>query len=119
MKAWEYEVDYGDAPPPATPFLPVGEPNGSYHVAAWWVDPSQTPSLDANQQVLQQQEVADLTAFARTGNPTGENTPLWPEFNGTNEVMSLQPGGDSQVMTTAQMSLDHNCAFWNSISPKP
>jgi para-nitrobenzyl esterase len=119
MPAWEYEIDYGDAPPPATPFLPVGEPNGSYHVAAWWVDPSSAPTLDANQQILQQQEVADLTAFSRTGNPTGQNTPIWPEFNGTNEVMSLQPGGDSQVMTTAQMSLNHNCSFWNSISPKP
>jgi hypothetical protein len=63
--------------------------------------------------------VADLTTFAATGNPTGKFTPTWPEFNGTGEVMSWAPGGDSQLTTTAQMALDHNCAFWNNLSPKP
>jgi para-nitrobenzyl esterase len=118
MPAWEYEIDDGDAPPS---YLPANLPNGSYHVGAWFVFPGMlgASSLDANQQVLQQQEVADLTTFAQTGNPTGKFTPDWPEFNGTNEVMSWQPGGDSQVMTTAQMSLDHHCNFWNKISPKP
>ena len=33
-------------------------------------------------------------------------------------VPAAQPG-DSQLTTTAQMALDHNCAFWNNLSPKP
>ncbi|MDT7739379.1 MAG: para-nitrobenzyl esterase [Mycobacterium sp.] len=117
MPTWEYQVDDGDAPLPSLPFLQPDAPNGAYHVAAWFVTP--TPGLDPNQTVLQQQEVADLTTFAATGNPTGKFTPTWPEFNGTGEVMSWAPGGDSQLTTTAQMALDHNCAFWNNLSPKP
>ena len=115
MPVYGYEIDYGDAP--TASFLTPGQPNGSYHVAAWFVFP--TPGLDPNQLVLQQQEVAALTTLAGTGNPTAPNTPTWPSFNTSHEVMSWAPGADSQVMTTAEMSLDHNCAFWNRISPKP
>ncbi len=115
MPVHGYEIDYGDAP--TASFLTPNEPNGSYHVAAWFVFP--TPGLDPNQLVLQQQEVASLTTFARTGNPNARFTPSWPEFNTSNEVMSWAPGADSQVMTTAEMSLDHNCTLWNRISPKP
>ncbi len=115
MPAWEYEIDDGDAPTAA--FVNPTEPNGAYHVGAWFVFP--TPGLDANQMVLQQQEVADLTTFGRTGNPTAKFTPTWPEFNDSSEVMSWAPGGDSQTTTTAQMALDHHCVFWNKISPKP
>jgi len=115
MPAWEYEIDGGDDP--LSSYEPAGVPNGDYHIGAWYVAAAM-PSLDANQQVLQQQQVADLTTFARTGNPTGALTPFWPEFNGTNEVMEWLPGGDSQIMTTAQMALDHHCDFWDKISPK-
>jgi para-nitrobenzyl esterase len=118
MPAWEYEIDGGDDPLGAeASFLNANEPNGDFHIGAFYDTPAS--GLDPNQEVLQRQEVADLTTLARTGNPTGANTPIWPEFNGTNEVMSWLPGGDSQVMTTAQMSLDHHCGFWNQISPQP
>ena len=115
MPVFGYEIDYGDAPTAA--FVPAGQPNGSYHVAAWFVFP--TAGLDPNQLVLQQQELASLTTLARTGTPSARFTPTWPEFNTSAEVMSWAPGADSQLMTTDQMSLDHNCAFWNTISPKP
>ena len=44
---------------------------GASHVGAWFLNPATTP-LDANQQVLQNQEVAYVTTFARTGKPTAE-----------------------------------------------
>jgi para-nitrobenzyl esterase len=112
MPVHGYEIDYGDPPPNSQT-----TPTGAAHVAAWFVFP--TSGLDANAQVLQQQEVSDLTTFARTGNPTARFTPAWPEFNTSAEVMSWAPGADSQTMTTAEMSLDHQCAFWNKITPKP
>ena len=115
MPVYGYEIDYGDAP--AASFLTPGQPNGSYHVAAWFVFP--TPGLDPNQLVLQQQEVAALTTLARTGTPTAPYTPRWPSFNTSNEVMSWAPGADSQLMPTAEMSLDHNCTLWNKVSPNP
>jgi para-nitrobenzyl esterase len=116
MPVYGYEIDYGDAP--YASFEPAGQPNGSYHVAAWFLNPV-SPALDANQQVLQNQEVADVTTFARTGNPTAQNTPVWPEFNRSASVMSLAPGGDSQVMSIAQIAVIHNCGFWDRIAPRP
>jgi len=69
--------------------------------------------------VLQDQEVADVTAFARTGDPSAADTLLWPEFNSSGEVMSLNVGGDSQVGTSGQIALDHHCGFWDQIAPRP
>lgn len=113
MPVYEYEIDYGDPPPAAF----TGQPTGARHVAAWFLTP--TPGLDVNQQVLQSQEVSDVTTFARTGDPTAQFTPTWPRFNKSGQVMSLSPGGDSQPMTTAEIALDHNCGFWDKVSPKP
>jgi hypothetical protein len=31
--------------------------------------------------------------------------------------MELEPAGDSEVMSISQISTDHNCRFWDSISP--
>ena len=116
MPVYGYEIDNGDAPPAS--FEPANEPNGSYHVAAWFLNPV-SPALDANQQVLQNQEVADVTTFARTGNPSAQNTPIWPAFNTSADVMSLAPGGDSQSMSIAQIEQAHNCGFWDGIAPRP
>lgn len=115
MPVYGYEIDNGDAPPAS--FEPANKPNGSYHVAAWFLNPV-SPALDANQQVLQNQEVAEVTTFARTGNPTAQNTPIWPGFKTSHDVMSLAPGGDSQVMSAAQIEQDHNCGFWDRIAPR-
>lgn len=115
MPVYGYEIDNGDAPPAS--FEPAGKPNGSYHVAAWFLTPV-NPALDPNQQVLQNQEIASVTTFARTGRPTAKGTPVWPEFNTFDAIMSLAPGGDSEVMSIAQIRAIHNCAFWHRISPK-
>jgi para-nitrobenzyl esterase len=102
MPVYGYEIDDGNAP--TAFFLPAGQPNGSYHVADWFL--TLTPGLDANLQVLQSQEVSDVTTFARTGNPTAQFTPTWPRFKlgeGVSQEMSLAPGGDSQAMSVAQI----------------
>jgi para-nitrobenzyl esterase len=120
MPVFAYEGDNTDAPPSYT--TPT-QPNGAYHVAeAIFEFPFGVfkVSLDANQQVLANQVVAEWTTFARTGNPSAAGTPTWPRFTeGSQQVMSLQPGGDSQVMSAAQIELDHNCGFWDKVSPKP
>jgi para-nitrobenzyl esterase len=112
MPVYGYEVDYGDPWPHAATV-----PSGSSHVAAWSLTP--VAGLDANDQLLQAQEVADVSTFARTGNPTAHFEPAWPQFNTTAELMSLAPGDDSQVMSVAQIALDHNCGFWDEVAPKP
>jgi para-nitrobenzyl esterase len=93
---------------------------GASHVGAWFLTP-QMPPLDANQQVLQTQEVAYVTTFARTGKPTADGTPTWPRFDPEDNPteMSLQPAGDSEPVTAAQVAAQHNCAFWDKLAPNP
>ena len=75
-----------------------------------------TPALDANQQALQDEEIAFVTQFARNGDPNATGTPTWPAFNASGDVMSLQPAGDSELVTTAELAAQHNCAFWDKVA---
>lgn len=93
-------------------------PAGAAHDNPWAsYEQPVTPALDANQQVYQDEELAHMTTFARTGNPTAQGFPIWPEFNTSGQELELAPAGDSETMPISQISADHNCAFWNSISP--
>jgi para-nitrobenzyl esterase len=112
MPVYAYEIDDNDIPPYAAA---GGVAAGASHVGAWFLNPV-TPALDANQQVLQNQEIEYVTSFARTGDPLTAGAPAWPRFNTTAEEMSLQPAGDSEVVTEAEVSAQHNCAFWDRIS---
>jgi para-nitrobenzyl esterase len=114
MPTREYEIDDNDIPP----YQAAGSgvvAAGASHVGAWFLTPV-TPALDANQQVLQDEEVAFVTAFARNGNPNATGTPKWPKLTNGEDVMSLQPAGDSELVTTAEMATQHNCAFWDKVA---
>jgi para-nitrobenzyl esterase len=115
MPVYAYEMDDGSQPGPF--YLPTDAPVGAFHVVGWNLYP--TSGLDLNEQVLQDQVLAEVTTFARSGSPTAQTTPNWPQFNHSHLVMSLAPGGDSELMTTAQISLVHNCGFWKGITPNP
>jgi para-nitrobenzyl esterase len=116
MKVYAYELDDNDIPP----YTVDGIAAGASHVGAWFLNPV-TPALDANQQVLQNQEVAYVTTFAATGKPTPNGAPPWPRFDPQNNPteLSLQPAGDTEPVTAAEVSAQHNCAFWDSIAPSP
>jgi para-nitrobenzyl esterase len=114
MPTREYEIDDNDLPPYRAAGANVVA-GGASHVGAWFLTPQATP-LDANQQVLQDQELAFVTGFARNGDPNATGTPKWPKLNNSGEVMSLQPAGDSELVTTAQMAAQHNCAFWDRVA---
>ena len=118
MPTYGYEIDDNDIPP-YTPAGPGVVAPGASHVGAWFLNPV-TPALDANQQVLQDQEIGYVTTFARTGVPTPVGAPPWPRFNLANpKELSLQPAGDTEVVTAAEVSAQHQCAFWDRIAPKP
>jgi para-nitrobenzyl esterase len=110
----EYEIDDNDIPPYRASGTGVVAP-GASHVGAWFLTPV-TPALDANQEVLSDQELAFVTGFARNGNPNATGTPSWPKLNNTSDVMSLQPAGDSELVSTAEMAAQHNCAFWDRVA---
>jgi para-nitrobenzyl esterase len=118
MPVYAYEIDDNDIPPYAAAGAGVVAP-GASHVGAWFLNPV-TPALDANQQVLQNQEIEYVTAFARSGVPDPTGAPAWPRFNPDNpEEISLQPAGDTEVITAAEVMAQHNCAFWDRIAPRP
>jgi len=116
MPVHAYEIDDNDIPPYA-PANAAGSAAGASHVGAWFLSPV-NPALDANQQALQNEEVATVTSFAKGGNPAAVGTPAWPTYNTSQNVLSLEPAGDSQLVTTAQMSAQHNCGFWDKLAPQ-
>ncbi len=119
MPVYGYLITDNDLPPyslTGSPFVPA--PAGASHVGGWYLNPV-SPALDANQQVLQNQEVAEVTTFARTGNPTAAGSPVWPSFNRSAAEMELAPAGDSQVMPAFMIGVIHHCGFWDRIAPKP
>jgi para-nitrobenzyl esterase len=120
LTTYGYEIDDNDIPPYAAAGSGVVAP-GASHVGAWFLTPTATP-LDANQQVLQDQELAFVTAFSQSGNPNGNGLlPKWPKVDPSNDPseMSLQPAGDSEVVTAAEVAAQHNCAFWDKLVPNP
>ena len=102
MPVYAYEIDDNDIPPYAAAG-PGVVAAGASHVGAWFLNPV-TPALDADQQVLQNQEIEYVTAFARTGIPTPTGAPPGRRFNPSNpEEISLQPAGDTEVITVAEI----------------
>jgi para-nitrobenzyl esterase len=122
MPVYAYEGDTPDLPPYTTG---TATPLGSMHD---WEPGYLFPTamgipviLDADQATLRSELITQFTAFARTGSPNTTGVPLWPQFNPRTGdlVMSLQPAGDDELMSAPAISFDHNCAFWDKISPKP
>jgi para-nitrobenzyl esterase len=119
MPVFEYEIDFGDVSSATT-----GNPTGASHVGQWNLTPV-VAGLDVNRQVLQNQELLYVTTLARTGAPTADGAPIWPQFNAGGDddqprmVMSLGAGADSQKTLVAQIRLAHNCAFWDEVTPQP
>ena len=124
MPLYAFEGDNPDLPPysPASPNPPGSshdwEPGYLFPTAMGIPIDSQ---LDANQATLRSELIAQITAFAATGSPNTTGVPLWPRYKSDTGylVMSLQPGGDDELMSAAAISFDHQCAFWDRISPKP
>jgi para-nitrobenzyl esterase len=119
LPTWGYEIDDTDIPPYRAAGPEVVAP-GASHVGAWLLTPQATP-LDANQQVLQDQELAYVTAFARTGRPNADGAIPWPRFDPANDPteLSLQPAGDTEPVSAAQVAAQHNCGFWDKLAPNP
>jgi para-nitrobenzyl esterase len=115
MPVYAYEIDDND-PLPYTPPNTYGSAPGAAHVAAWYLFPMS--GMDADQQALQNNELADVTAFAARGNPSATGTPTWPSYNSSDEIMSLQPAGDSELITMGQLAAQHNCAFWDGVASR-
>jgi para-nitrobenzyl esterase len=114
---FQYEFDDPTAPPLfPDPFMPLG----AYHSAELFslfatlqgISPF-TP-LTPQQRQLSDEMISYWTTFARTGNPNPPWTRGWPAARGGDPaVLSLRPGGASQVVHTVDDA--HQCDFWRSL----
>ena len=95
----------------------LGLPLGAFHNGENpFLFPSAALTLDPNQAVFGNQIIAQWAGFARTGNPTVDGAPNWPLYNKGRLVMSLVPAGNSALIPTATLNLQHNCDFWNTVN---
>jgi para-nitrobenzyl esterase len=62
---------------------------------------------------LSRQMVRYWGAFVATGSPEVPGQPAWPRYS-RGQLMSLRPGGHTQVITAATYSAEHQCSFWNA-----
>jgi carboxylesterase type B len=62
---------------------------------------------------LSQQMVKYWGAFVTTGRPEVPGQPLWPRY-GSGQLMSLRPGGQTQLISAATFGAEHQCSFWNA-----
>lgn len=113
-----------DNDPPSSTVTGTTNPTGAAHVdELGFLFPGvfgEPTTFDPNQQALANQIFAEFIAFVRTGNPNTAGTPHWPLFTASDpRVMTMQPAGDSTPVSTATISAEHNCAFWDRIAPKP
>lgn len=66
--------------------------------------------LTARQEKLATQIMRYWGSFAADGNPNFQGSPRWKRYGSADRVMSLRPGGQSEMTTRLQD--EHNCDFW-------
>jgi para-nitrobenzyl esterase len=118
IPVYAYEGDDTDAPPAPLNFPPTN-PNGAAHVVD---DELLFPgsygaptTFDANQQALSD-EILTEVRFRGDGRPERHGDARLAQISRGGQVMSTQPAGDSELVTTGEISAQHNCGFWNRIS---
>jgi para-nitrobenzyl esterase len=123
IRVFAWEIDNADTP--TSVVVDATKPNGAFHVSEtgllFPIGRYAPPApLDPNQAAYASQLIAQWSGFARTGNPTVPGTPYWSAFTKSNPmVMSLQPAGDSALTPLRTMHQQHNCDFWDSVTPRP
>ena len=69
--------------------------------------------LSSPQLRLSGQMMAWWGAFSRLRVPATSGQPAWPDYR-SGLLMSLRPGGQSQVITAATFGAQHQCQFWDA-----
>jgi para-nitrobenzyl esterase len=62
---------------------------------------------------LSRQMVRYWGAFVSAGAPEAAGQPAWPRYT-SGQLMSLRPGDQTQTITAATFSDEHQCSFWNA-----
>lgn len=123
VRTFAYEFNDGNAPQNFLP--PVTFPYGASHASEiQYIFPAANPSglglnlpqtpLNANQRLLSDKMVGYWTEFAKSGDPNGNGSRHWPEFERGRQVMqSLVPPTPT---TETNFATAHQCAFWDQLT---
>lgn len=97
------------ATPPADPSFKYMAAHASELEYLWNLPTPTGKELSADQQALSATMVKYWTQFAKTGNPNGAGTPMWPAYTSANDsIMTLNtPASAVQVTTTFKTA--HKC----------
>ena len=135
IPVYAWQNDDASMPPEFFPqFLDPTKPWGAYHIAADpFLFPNPSITLSPDQAALAQQFTDEAVAYSRSGDPTAPRTPLWTRFGGrrhpgfpgrgnwrpagSHGLMTLVPAGDSVLEPAAVISEQHNCRFWDAVTP--
>jgi len=116
FSVFAFENDNATAPQTAAA-RQLGLPLGSFHNGENpFLFPPAGLALDPNQAAFGDQVVSQWAGFARTGDPTVDGAPSWPLYNKGRLVMSLVPAGNSTLIPSATLNMQHNCDFWNNVN---
>ena len=56
-------------------------------------------------------------SFVSTGRPSAPPSARWLGYDDTGLVMSLRAGGESRLISDAELAAQHNCGFWDPSQP--
>jgi carboxylesterase type B len=70
------------------------------------------PTFDRAERRLATDMVHFWGSFVRTGRPSADDSARWRSFDTTGRVMSLRAGGESTLISDAEVVAEHDCAFW-------
>jgi len=75
------------------------------------------PTFNPAEQQLASEMVAYWGSFVRTSRPHVTGAAHWPPYRPHGEVLSLRAGGQTTVISDATYTAEHQCAFWDTLTP--
>ena len=98
------------------PVLPWFGPWGDYHVSDtfYWFDMFTDAERTASNVALSTSMRANLSNFARTGNPNGQGLVAWPRASASGlTVLDLA----TPIVADSHAASDHRCSYWATMPP--
>ncbi len=72
------------------------------------------PTFDAGERRLAAEMKQAWGSFVEDGRPTSKGLPAWQRFDRTGQVMYLNVGDTSEVVTDPKVAAEHQCDFWGA-----
>ena len=73
-----------------------------------------TPLFNAGERALASSMKSYWGAFVKQGVPADKDGISWPLFNGGRQVLSLQAGDGSYVLSPEMIEREHDCKLWEA-----